>query len=261
MLTRLRHDAIVGALQTDGGVSVRELAARLAVSESTVRRDLDRLHSTGDLTRTYGGAVLSRVQIQRTAAAVGDGEAPLAPDSDADAVLKEAMAARAAQLVPDDATVVLDIGTTTPRLARHLLGRPVTIVTANLAVLDVVRHDPVVSVVVLGGVLRRNYQTLVGPLAEAALGEIAADLAFLSCTGVRADGRVLDNVEVEIPLKQGMAAAASRVVLFASERKVPGTGTWRMCGLSEVDTVITTGGVDPAVFEPCRQAGGEVFVA
>lgn len=261
MLTRQRHDAIVRAVRLDGGVTVRQLAERLAVSESTVRRDLDRLDSAGDLTRTYGGAVLSRARIQRTAAAVGDGETPLAPDSESDAALKEAMAARAAELVPDDATVMLDIGTTTPRLARHLLGRPVTVVTANLAVLDVLRGDPVVSVVLLGGVLRRNYQTLVGPLAEHALGEIGADLAFLSCTGVRADGRVLDNVEVEIPLKQGMLAAAGRVVLFASRTKVPGSGTWRMCALSQITTVITTAGVDPAVFEPCRLAGGEVFVA
>lgn len=261
MLTRQRRELIVGALRADGGVTVHELAERLAVSESTVRRDLDRLHSTGDITRTYGGAVLSRGQIQRAASAVGDGETPLAADTGADAALKEAMAARAAQLVPDEATVLLDIGTTTPRVARHLLGRPVTIVTANLAVLDVVRTDPVVSVVVLGGVLRRNYQTLVGPIAESALREIAADIAFLSCTGVRADGRVLDNVEVEIPLKQGMAAAAERVVLFASRTKIPGSGTWRMCGLSEVDTVITTAGVDLAVFERCRVAGGEVFVA
>lgn len=66
---------------------------------------------------------------------------------------------------------------------------------------------------------------------------------------------------VEIPLEQGVVAASSRLVLFASERKVPGSGTWRTCGLSEVDTVSTTAGVDPAVFEPCRQAGGEVFVA
>jgi DeoR/GlpR family transcriptional regulator of sugar metabolism len=261
VLTRQRHDAIVHALQADGGASVRQLAERLAVSESTVRRDLDRLDLAGDITRTYGGAVLSRLQIQRTAAAVGDGETPLAPDTDSDAALKEALAARAAGLVPDDATVLLDIGTTTPRVARHLLGRPVTIITANLAVLDVVRSDPVVSVVMLGGVLRRNYQTLVGPLAEAALREIAADIAFLSCTGIRTDGRVLDNVEVEIPLKQGMLAAARRTVLFASRTKVPGSGTWRMCGLSEIDTVITTEGVDPAVFEPCRLAGGEVFVA
>lgn len=261
MLTRQRHDVIVDALHSGGGMSVRELALRLAVSESTIRRDLDRLHLRGELTRTYGGAVLSRSQIVHQAAAVGDGETPLVVDSVDDGPLKEAMAERAAALVADEATILLDIGDTTPRLARRLRGRPVTIITANLAVLDAVRDDPVIRIVLLGGVLRRNYQSLVGPLAEAALANIAADVAFLSCTGVRGDGRVVDNVEVEVPLKQGMAAAADRTVLFASERKVPGSGAWRICGLSEIDTVITTVGADLTVFEPCRQAGGEVVAA
>ena len=68
---------------------------------------------------------------------------------------------------------MLDIGSTTPLVARELRGRPVTIITSNLAVLDEVRGDDAVELVLLGGVLRRNQQSLVGPLAEQVVGHSA----------------------------------------------------------------------------------------
>jgi DeoR/GlpR family transcriptional regulator of sugar metabolism len=126
---------------------------------------------------------------------------------------------------------------------------------------DELRHDEAVDLVVLGGVLRRNYQSLVGALTETALRQVSADLLFLSCTGVRANGHVLDDMAVEAPIKQAMIEAAARVVLVASERKFPGTGSLRLCSLADIDVLITTGGADPRTLELCRQAGGQVITA
>src|SRR5690348_11141825 len=195
-----RRDLIVGAVRDRGVASVHELAQVLGVSESTVRRDLALLDRTGELTRTYGGAVLAR------SAATDDGapEPPFRLSSGEDAAFKEAMAARAAELVEDESVVLLDIGTTTPLVARRLRGRPVTVITSNLAVIDELRHDDTVRVVMLGGVLRRNYRTLVGSLTEQALAQVNADLVLLTCTGVRDNGRVVDDMAVEAPIKKAM---------------------------------------------------------
>src|SRR3954468_19905092 len=122
---------IVEALQTDGVASVRELAARLRVSESTIRRDLGLLNRNGELTRTYGGAVLTG----RRDPGAPPGP-PFALPEGPEGRRKEAMAQRAAALVPDDSVVLLDIGVTTALMARHLRGQPVTVITSNLAVLD-----------------------------------------------------------------------------------------------------------------------------
>ncbi len=238
---------------------MRDLSRSLRVSESTIRRDLDRLDRNGELTRTYGGAVL------RPGATVHESGDPVAVERAFDEAsgleLKIKVAEQAVRLVSDDAVVLLDIGTTTPLIARLLRGRPVTVITSNLAVLDELRDDSAVRLVILGGVLRRNFRSLVGSLTEAAVAQVSADLAFLSCTGVRPSGHVVDNMAVEAPIKKAMAAAADRVVLLATAAKFPGTGALRLCRLAEIDTVITTEGANEATLDLCREAGREVIVA
>jgi DeoR/GlpR family transcriptional regulator of sugar metabolism len=256
VLLRERQNRIIGALQTGGAASVRELAAALDVSESTIRRDLELLDRNGELTRTYGGAVLRPRATVET-----DGQSEEGPyDDTADAEHKTRVARAAADLVQDGSVVILDIGTTTPKLAGMLRGRDITVVTSNLAVFDVLRDDDAVRVVLLGGVVRRNYHTLVGSLAQSALSQISADVVFLSCTGVRANGHVVDNMAVEAPIKQAMIAASSRVVLLATEAKFPGTGALRLCSLADVDVLVTTAGAPEETVALCRNAGREVIV-
>ncbi|MCX4703612.1 DeoR/GlpR family DNA-binding transcription regulator [Streptomyces sp. NBC_01352] len=253
MTSSKRHARIVDALRTTGVASVRELAERLHVSESTIRRDLKLLDRNGELIRTYGGAALSlRAPAE---------EEPFGISASHDGTMKDAMAERAAALVPDESVVVLDIGTSTQRIARRLRGRPVTVITSNLAVVDELRDDEAVRLILLGGVLRRNYQSFVGSLTETALRQVSADLVMLSCTGVRTNGHVVDDMAVEAPIKQAMIEAADRVVLIASEAKFPGTGSLRICSLADVDVLVTTGGADPHTLDLCRQGGGEVIVA
>ncbi|MEV0642291.1 DeoR/GlpR family DNA-binding transcription regulator [Streptomyces sp. NPDC050619] len=267
MTSSKRRARIVKSLRVAGGVaSVRELADRLQVSESTIRRDLTLLDRDGELIRTYGGAALSlrASSLRASTAATAEkavGEEPFDVAASHDMAMKEAMAARAAELVADDSVVVLDIGTSTPLIARRLRGRPVTVITSNVAVLDELRDDDTVRLVMLGGVLRRNYQSMVGSLTETALRQISADLVFLSCTGVRASGHVVDDMAVETPIKQAMIEAADRVALVAAATKFPGTGSLRLCSLSDVDVLVTTAGADPQTLDICHQAGGTVIQA
>ncbi|MBF4606067.1 DeoR/GlpR family DNA-binding transcription regulator [Curtobacterium sp. VKM Ac-1393] len=257
MILRERQNRIIKALRADGAASVQELADALSVSPATIRRDLEMLDRNGELVRTWGGAVLAP---RATAQEDDDGEAIETPFEEAgDLDLKRRMAEAAAAMVTDGQVVILDIGTTTPQIAELLRGRDITVITTNLAVFDVLRDDEAVRLVLLGGVVRRNYRTLVGSLAEAALEHVSADVLFLSCTGVRANGHVVDNMAVEAPIKQSMIAAADRVVLLASERKFPGTGALRLCSLADVDTLITTTGAPDETLAHSRNAGGEVI--
>ena len=179
---------------------MQELVARLGVSPATIRRDLAELSHAGLVRRVHGGAApLDAVEVDRPYAEAADDAAPA----------KLAIARGAAQLVQDGDTVLLDIGTTTGALARQLRGRRVTVITPSLAVLDELRADPVVDVVVLGGFLRRAYLSLVGPLTEEALRRVRASTVFLGTSGIDTDGWVLDTTSVEVPTKRRLLEAGA----------------------------------------------------
>src|SRR5665647_2221229 len=123
VLSSTRQDAILRRLRSDGEVSGRTLAAEFGVSTSTIRRDLDVLSQDRLLRRVRGGG--SSVEPDLT---------PFREVSHLSGVEKDAIAVRAAQLVPDGSVVLIDIGTTTARLAHHLRGRKLTVITSSLAV-------------------------------------------------------------------------------------------------------------------------------
>jgi DeoR/GlpR family transcriptional regulator of sugar metabolism len=249
VLQRLRHAEIMRRVRLSGATSVRDLASQLGVSPSTIRRDLEVLDRDGTLRRVRGGAL-----------ADADVDRPFAEVAAADEQDKEAVAARAARLVRDGEVILLDIGTTTMRLARRLRGRRVTVVTSSLAVLDALRADPEVELLLLGGMVRRTYHSLVGVLTETALSQVVADRVFLGASGVRPDGQLVDTTLAEVPLKRAMIAAAGQVVLLVDRHKFPGTGALRVCGPEDIDVLVTNEGADATTLRHCAAAGAEVLL-
>lgn len=250
MLPQRRHDHILRLLRAEGPVSVEVMAERLQVSPATVRRDLSRLDHEGLLTRVHGGAV-----------AHPDTEPPFAEVATSGLPDKEEIACRAATLVHDGDVLLLDIGTTTMCLARQLRGRSLTIMTSSLAVYEELGVDPAIQLILLGGVVRRNYRSLVGFLTEDALRQVHATTLFLGASGVRPDGYVMDTTHVEVPVKRAMIAAADRVVLLADAGKFPGSGYARVCGPSELDLVVTNATACRATVGALREANVEVVEA
>lgn len=248
MLTDTRQRAILRQLRLQGDVSVQVLADQLGVSPSTIRRDLAALSADGLLRRVRGGG-----------SAVEQDEDSFDIVSRTDADDKDAVAARAAALIEDGQVVCLDIGTTTARLARRLRGRPLTVITSSLAVVDELRRSSAPEVVLLGGVLRSTHQSLVGLLTEQALGQLTASVCFLSTSGVNAAGQVLDTTGIEVGVKRAMLAASERSVLLADKGKFPGTGLLPVCGPGEIDVVITNRGADQATLARMATAGSEVI--
>jgi DeoR/GlpR family transcriptional regulator of sugar metabolism len=254
VLPQRRHAEILRCLTQDGSASVTTLCEQLAASAATIRRDLIWLEREGVLTRVHGGAVLSPSH-----------ERPFDRVAGEDLSAKDTVARAAAALVQDGEALLLDIGTTTHRLAAHLHGRAVTILTSSLAVYEELADDNAVELILLGGVVRRNYRSMVGFLTEDALRQVHADRVFLGAAGIRNDGSVMDDTVVEVPLKRAMLAAADQVVLLADAGKFPGGGLARVCGAEEIDMVVTSSLVDAGEPGPglnaMREAGVEVVEA
>ncbi|MER7790512.1 DeoR/GlpR family DNA-binding transcription regulator [Streptomyces sp. NPDC097640] len=250
MLRETRHEKLLSILGEEGVLPIGEIAKRLGVSEATARRDLTELGRAGRLTRVYGGAV---------ATSQPDEERPFSEVAVDDLADKAAVARGAARLIADGDVVLLDIGTTTLQLAKLLRGRPVTIVTSNLAVYDELRDDPEVTLILLGGQVRSNYRSVVGFLTESNIRQLHVGRLFLGASGVLPDGSVLDSTHVEVPVKRAMLASSREVVLLATAGKFPGdTGLARICGPQQIDTLITNKTSDPATLDVFREAGVEV---
>lgn len=250
----VRHREVIRRLEAEGALSVEQLCAAADVSPATMRRDLDALASEGLIDRFRGGAILRR-------AVDADTAKPFAQVVSADAADKRAVAAVAASLVADGDVVLLDIGTTTMMLARQLRARPITVITASLAVLDVLRDDLAVDLILLGGQVRRAYHSMVGALTEGALGDVRANIAFLGASGVCPDGTVLDTTAVEVPVKRSLLRSADRAVLVADQHKFPGSGALRVCGIGDLAGLVTNAGADAATLRVARDAGVQVWTA
>ncbi|MEU8827973.1 DeoR/GlpR family DNA-binding transcription regulator [Streptomyces sp. NPDC048636] len=251
MLRETRHEKLLSILGEQGVLPIGEIASRLDISEATARRDITELGRAGRLTRVYGGAV---------AAPTPDEERPFSEVEVDDLAEKQAVARRAAELVADGDVVLLDIGTTTLQLAKRLRGRPVTIVTSNLAVYDELRDDPHITLILLGGQVRANYRSVVGFLTESNIRQLHVGRLFLGASGVLPDGSVLDSTHVEVPVKRAMLEATREVVLLVTTGKFPGeTGLARICGPRQIDTLITNTTSDPATLAVFREADVEVL--
>lgn len=247
MLRVQRRQEILNAVRS-GTSHVADLAAAFGVSEMTVRRDLRDLEREGRLTRVHGGAITS-------------GEPSFAEVVVERLDQKDRIGAAAAALVVDGQTIMLDIGTTTLQIARHLRGRSVTVITSNLAAYEELLPETSVELVLLGGVVRRNYRSLVGVLAEDALRQLRADVAFIGASGLGGDLSVMDSTMVEVPIKRAMLASASKAVLVVDSAKLGMRGSVRVCGAEELDVLVTDTDAPVAVCDELRAAGVEVIAA
>jgi DeoR/GlpR family transcriptional regulator of sugar metabolism len=243
-----RRQEILRAVRS-GSTHVTELAVNFGVSEMTVRRDLRELAREGKVERVRGGAVnagweppFEQTAVQRLGA-------------------KDRVGAAAGRLLEDGQTVMVDIGTTTLQAARHLHGRDMTVVTTSLAVYEELATDPVVELVLPGGIVRRNYRSLVGVLAEDSLRQLKADVLFLGTSGVDAELAVWDTTMVEVPIKRAMIAAADRVVLLADAEKFSMSGIVRVCEAGAIDHIVTDDALPDAARAAIDEAGIEVTIA
>ncbi len=249
MIAQQRQSVILQMVRAHGGASVGELAERLEVSPSTIRRDLNQMDKAGLLQRVRGGGTPE----------ADDQPFPQVAARAADE--KDRVGAAAAAMVEERDVVVLDIGTTCAAVARHLRGRALTVVTASLAVVDELRGDHDVELIVLGGLLRSSYLSLVGTLTQQALAQLRADIAFLGTSGLRADGTVMDSTGTEVPIKHAIRAASERTVLVATTDKLPGSGLLPVLPVTDLQAVITTADPSTAPLDTLAGTSTEVVLA
>ncbi|MFD9893672.1 DeoR/GlpR family DNA-binding transcription regulator [Amycolatopsis sp. NPDC059027] len=208
--TRDRRAMLLEAVR-DGSCGIAELAEEFGVSPSTIRRDLASLAGAGHVVRTYGGALEAGHGLERS---LREKDA-----SNADA--KDAIAREAAALVQDGEMVLLDAGTTTGRVARHLAHREgLTVVTNGVTVIRALADFDGIDLIVLGGRLRHPNEALLGESVLAQLRHLSPDRVFLGADGIVA-GRGLCCPSLEqSQVKHAMLHSAASAYVLADHSKL-----------------------------------------
>lgn len=229
LLPSQRQEEIRRLLSEQQVLSIGDLAARLGVSDMTVRRDLDALAETGVVERVFGGARLAT----RVAREVSH-QARLERNRAA----KERIAQTAAARVQDGDTVALDCSTSALYLARALRDRPITVITNGLDVLTELASSRTETIGV-GGTLRMQTHSFVGPIAQAALGGLHTDKAFFSAQGLDAEAGFTDSHLAEVEMKRALLRTARETVALIDRSKLGVVALASVMSLAAVDTLIT----------------------
>jgi len=226
-----RHDEILKRLEYGGYLRVSELAENLGVSEMTIRRDLEKLEEDGLLNRTYGGAHL--IQKPRP-----EGEAHKSLIKSINK--KRAIGRVACSLLQPDESVFIDAGTTTRFLASSINDEiKLSIVTNSLTIAQILSNKLNINVIVVGGKLHPQTNSLLGPLAEEAVKKFKYTKAFLGTSGINlSDGLTILNLE-EVPIKKTVALNANQVIVLADSSKFNKNALITFLELNHVDTIIT----------------------
>lgn len=246
-----RRKQLQQIVQDHGFAALGELATTLAVSESTVRRDLEALEKQSLVRRTHGGAFWSG----------GSDTLSIFSDRHDDSwAAKNAIAIAASEMVDDHDTILLDGGSTTYELARRLVDRPLQVVTNSLPVAQLLSMGTEIDLIMIGGCIRGRTAVSIGPMAQAQLAGIQVTTAFLSIAGLNERGFYNSDMML-VESEQAMLAAADTTVVVADSSKFGKVSLSRICGLGDVNTVVTDSQLESHWKTTFETAGSQLVLA
>lgn len=255
MYAEERQENIARLVRRRGRVSVTDVAGSFGVTPETVRRDLAALERSGLVRRVHGGAVpTGALTVLETG--VNERERSQATE-------KDRIAAMAATLVPGDgASILLDAGTTTGRLAGVLPGsRRLVVVTNAVPIAARLAGIAGARVHLLGGRVRGTTQAAVGDETVRALAELRVDVAFVGTNAVSPDFGLSTPDPEEAAVKRAMVRSGQRVVVLADSSKLGRVHLVRFATLEDIDVLVTDDGADDALVSELEAREVEVLVA
>jgi len=226
-----RQLALLAFVQARGSVTVEQLAEKLGVTLQTVRRDVQRMADKGVLTRFHGGVRVPSSTIENIAHRQRE-------NLNAEAKLRIARSVAAA--VPNDCSLILNIGTTTEAVARALLHHSgLRVITNNLNVATILSASSHCEVIVVGGVVRGRDQGIIGEAAIDFISQFKVDIAVIGISGIEADGSLRDYDYREVKVSQTIMAHAREVWLAADVSKFNRPAMVAVAELSQIDRLFT----------------------
>jgi len=248
-----RHERILDILKEKKKVKVQYLSEVLNTSTVTIRKDLKLLEAKKLLFRVHGGASLEQPFVNDRH--INEKEFIHAKE-------KDAIGKEAAGIITEDQFIIIASGTTVLALARHINPQnKITIVTSALNVALELLNKPNVEILQLGGYIRDTSYSVIGHYSELILKEIACSKVFLSVDGIDLDYGLSTSNGLEAHLNQQMIEASKEVVVLCDSSKFGKKSFGRICGLDNVDHIITDKNIPQDIYKKLVDLGITVTIA
>ena len=247
-----RQTDIVALAKSEGRVSVEGLADRFNVTPQTIRKDLNDLCERGVLQRYHGGAILA----SGTANLGYEARRKLATEA------KRRIGLKAASLIPDSSSLLINIGTTTEQVAAALRGKHgLLVITNNMNVANILQGYEQIEIIVAGGVVRHLDGGVVGEAAVDFIRQFKVDYAVIGTSAIDEDGTLLDFDYREVKVAQAIINCARRSILVADSMKFERTAPVRIGHISQLDYFVTDTQPPARLRELCRDSEVSVEIA
>ena len=238
-------------IREHGSVQVDDLSTHLQVTPQTIRRDLNQLYELRLVQRVRGGAV-----IRDTVENVGYGARKILMADE-----KTAIARQAAHIVPDNASMFINLGTTTERVAEFLVDRQgILVITNNINVASTLWPCRGIEVMIAGGRIRHADGGIVGTSTEEFIDKFKPDYAIIGCSAIDESGEFFDYDLREVRVTQTIIQQARSVILVTDSMKLDRRAPVKVATLADVDMVITDSGIKDEFLDLCHQENVEVKI-
>ncbi len=247
MMVEERRTQILQIVRSEGRAKVNDLVRRFNTSAVTIRSDLNELHQRGVIQRSHGGAVIQETVFR---------ESPVQERVKDRSNEKQRIGAMAATLVQEGDTIILDSGTTTLEIARHLQSfRHLQVITNGLNIAVELLGSRTIQTIIMGGSVRNDSASVVGRATEDMLEQFSADKLFLCGAGCDPDFGVSGTNLDETMANRAMLRAAREIIVVADSSKFSKRSMSLIASFSEVDMVISDAEMIPEMQERIRSFG------
>jgi DeoR family transcriptional regulator of aga operon len=226
-----RLEKIIALLEKEDRLVTKNLPEILNTTSVTIRKDIAILEQRGLLKRTHGGAIKPRKLFHGLA---------LNEKEKLNLEEKIRIAKKAAKLISEGDTIILDSGSTTSFIAKeikHMKG--ITVITNAINIVSILLKSDI-DVILIGGLLLKETSTLVGPLADDVLRKISADKLFIGVDGIDFEvGLTTPNI-LEANTSRVMMEMSGEIILVVDASKFGRRSLGVISKVSEVNSIITT---------------------
>lgn len=232
-----RRDSIIQLIQETGKVRVDNLSEKFKVSSVTIRNDLDFLEKKGILYRTHGGALIRKNVYE---------DPTLEEKQKRFQKEKQKIGEKAVELINDGDSILLDSGTTAMEIAHRLQGKKnLTVMTNALNIALKLGSQENLNIMLTGGYMRQESFSLVGPEAEATIGNYFFDKLFLGVDGIDMKYGLTTPNPMEAQLNRTMVDRAQQVIAVADSSKFGRHSFSYICDVDVISTMVTDTNISP----------------